>query len=156
VNYASEFVSAYIQQSKKSKYFFMSATAISYLKIFTALSFLCILVVSDKLVLPMLFILLLALGSIITGNPVDFLFSFLIILSVGYLIFSVLADKKIINFVLSTIAVTILTGAALYVLLTRRVVLPTYSIVSFTIFFSFIFAYYVACIGKFWSFQKFL
>ena len=126
----------------------MSATALSYMKFFTALSFLCILVVSDKLVLPMFFILLLGLGSIVTGNPVDFLFSLLVLLSAGYLIFSVIINKNKINFALSTMTVTILTGTAIYVLFKTKVVLPTYSITSFIIFFSFAFAYYMGCIVK--------
>jgi hypothetical protein len=102
----------------------------------------------------MLFILLLGLGSIVTGNPVDFVFSFLVTISAGYLIVSVLINKRKINFALSTITITLLGATAQYVLLNTKVVLPAYSIVGYVIFFSFVFGYYVGCIGKLWMFKK--
>lgn len=101
----------------------MSPTALSIIKLFTAISFLCIVVVSDKLLAaPMALILLLGLGSIVSGQPSGFIFSSLALLSVGYLIFSVLIDIKKINFILSTISVSVLSGMAVYVLLDTNII----------------------------------
>lgn len=125
----------------------MSRSTFAILKFFVALSCLCILVVGESMIgLPLFIRFLFGIGSIVTGNPFDFAISVLGLLSAGYLITSALINRRKINFLLSTISVSCLTGIAIWAFIGFNVEAGTIALASYLIFFSFALAYYVGCI----------
>ncbi|RZK46786.1 MAG: hypothetical protein EOO94_02025 [Pedobacter sp.] len=125
----------------------MSRTTFAGLKFFVALSCLCIVAVGESMIgLPLFIRFLFGIGSIVTGNPVDFVISVLGLLSAGYLIATALINRRKINFLLSTISVCFLTGIAIWTFLGFNVEAGTLALASYLIFFSFALAYYVGCI----------
>ena len=132
----------------------MSNTLLSIIKIGTAISFFCILVVSEKLALPMVFILLMGMGSVVKGDPSGFILSLASLLSAGYLIFSALIDIRKINFMLSTLSTAMLVSFAVYAILQDNVVLTTHSVVTYVIFFFFAFVYFIGCAIRWKVFYK--
>jgi hypothetical protein len=132
----------------------MSNTLLSIIKIGTAISFFCILVVSEKLALPMVFILLMGIGSGVKGDPSGFILSLASLLSAGYLIFSALIDIRKINFMLSALSTAMLISFAVYAILQDNVVFPTHSVVTYVIFFFFAFVYFPGCAIRWKGFYK--
>jgi hypothetical protein len=126
----------------------MLLAAISWMKFFAAISFLCILVPGDHLSLQMGFILLIGLWSVVAGDLIGFIISVSGLLSVGFLVFSVLVDSRKINFLLSTICVALLTIIAVSTLLERKHLYPGYSMVSYVIFFWLALGYYTGCLTR--------
>ena len=126
----------------------MSNTVLSIIKIGTAISFFCILVVGEKLALPMFFILLMGIGSGVKGDPSAFILSFASLVSTGYLIFSALIDIRKINFMLSTLSTAMLVSFAVYAILQDNTVFSRHSVVTYVIFFFFAFVYFTGCAIK--------
>ena len=120
----------------------MTMYALSYIKIATAVSFLCILVVlSNSPVVPMFLIFLLGLGSIVTGDATGFVFSVLGMLSTGYLVLSSLVNIRKINFVLSGTSITILVALAIYGIFSSPGMLPFNFVHTYGVFFFFALLY---------------
>ena len=130
----------------------MSNTLLSIIKIGTAISFFCILVVGEKLSLPMFFILLMGIGSGVKGDPSGFILSLASLVSAGYLIFSALIDIRKINFMLSTLSTAMLISFAVFAILLD--LFPTHSVITYIIFFFFAFAYFIGCVIRLKVFNK--
>lgn len=123
----------------------MSNTVLSIIKIGIAISFFCIIVIGEKLSLPVFFILLMGIGSGVKNDASGFILSLTSLVSAGYLIFSALIDIKKINFMLSTLSTAMLVSFAVYVILQDNTVFPTHSVVTWVIFFFFACVYFTGC-----------
>ena len=132
----------------------MSNTLLSIIKIGTAISFFCILVVGEKLSLPMFFILLMGIGSGVKGDPSGFILSLASLVSAGYLIFSALIDIRKVNFMLSTLSTAMLVSFAVFAILLDNGLFPTHSVITYIIFFFFAFAYFIGCVIRLKVFNK--
>jgi hypothetical protein len=117
----------------------MTTQTLSNVKIFTAISFYLILAVfSNLMVAPMFLILLLGLGSIVSGDVSGLLFSCLGLLSSLYLMISGIRSKKKINYARTALSVAMLVAIAVYAIANSSVELPLFSLISYGIFFIFV------------------